>query len=274
MNLKDFAVLSKTKSLQFSARNPQGLQLESVTLAQQSNELEEKLQKLKDSMRREKGERGHPGTFYRKSEQLASISSSALTQGAKKNQKQSSAGKLKIRVLKDEPVTAPPHLPLCDTCCCPQTTRQSTATGSVCAPRDVKSHQQRFIGNYGDKTRAEITKKEHYKVVKKDLANSLLGGEFDEEESARSFQEALKDWRNRRCDGPAEPVTIWTQTVSGTATQADFPPEGGHQGGNSNIAVEVAFPESSRTYLDRLLLMNYRRRKITAGSDRTQLATQ
>lgn len=71
---------------------------------------------------------------------------------------------------------------------------------------------QMFIRNYDEKTRAELTRKEHNKDAKKDFAKSLLGGEYDEEESARSFQQALKEWRNQRCDIAIEPVTIWTQT--------------------------------------------------------------
>ncbi|XP_077396645.1 uncharacterized protein zbbx isoform X2 [Festucalex cinctus] len=271
MNLNAFVVLPKTRSLQFSARNPQDLQLETMTLAQQGNELEEKLQKLKESMRREKGERGQSGIFHRKSEQLVSTSSSAVTQGTKKTQKQSPAGKVKIRVLKDEPVTAPPHLPLCETCCCPQTasstTEQSRIRASVCGQGDIRTDQQQmFTGNYGEKTRTEIINKEHYKDSKRDFANSLLSGEYDEEESARSFQEALKDWRNQRDDGAAEPVTICTQTVSvsGTATQADFPPERSHKGEgerweDSKVPIKVEFPESSLTYMDRLFLKRYRR---------------
>ncbi|XP_061637964.1 uncharacterized protein zbbx isoform X3 [Phyllopteryx taeniolatus] len=284
MDLNDFVVLPKSKSLQFGARSPQGLQLETVTLAQQGNELEEKLQKLKESMRREKDERGHSGISYRKAEQLGSINSSALMQDSKKIQKHSSMSKVKIRVLKDEPltgnewrteeplkeeVTAPPHLPLCETCCCPQT-KQSRMRGPNCGQGDVRADQQMFIGNYGEKTRVEMTKKEQNKDVKKAFANSLLGGEYDEEESAKSFQEALKEWRNRRCDGAVGPVTMWTQTVSmsGIAAQADFLPLRGHEGaegwGDSKVPIKVVFPESRLSYLDRLLLKKHRRSPIEA----------
>ncbi|XP_051934234.1 uncharacterized protein zbbx isoform X1 [Hippocampus zosterae] len=261
MNFNDFVALPKTKSLQFSARNPQGQQLETVILAQQGNELEEKLQKLKENMRREKGERGQSGIFHWKSEQLTSINSSSMTQGTKKTQKQLSAGRVKIRVLKDEPVTAPPHLPLCETCCCPQTTtRQSKMKGSFRGQGDSRTDQQMFIRNYDEKTRVELTKKEHNKDAKNDFTKSLLGGEYDEEESARSFQEALKEWRNQRCDDAIEPVTIWTQTVSmsGKAAQTDFPPERGHEGEGSSVPVQVQFPERSLSYMDRLLLKKYR----------------
>uniref|UniRef100_A0A8C2ZMB9 B box-type domain-containing protein n=1 Tax=Cyclopterus lumpus TaxID=8103 RepID=A0A8C2ZMB9_CYCLU len=52
MNLNDFVVLpnNKAKSVKLNARNLQELQMETVTLAQESNEMEEKLQQLKESM--------------------------------------------------------------------------------------------------------------------------------------------------------------------------------------------------------------------------------
>ncbi|XP_061683323.1 uncharacterized protein zbbx isoform X2 [Syngnathoides biaculeatus] len=258
MNLNDFEALRKSKSSRFGARNPHGLQMETMTLAQQGNELEEKLQKLKESMRREKGERGHSGLSYWKAEQFGSINSSVLTPDSKKTQKDSAIGKVKIRVLKDEPLTVPPHLPLCETCCCPQTTKQSRMRGPNCGQGDM------FIGNYGEKTRVEKTKEEDNKDVKKAFANSLLGGEYDEEESAKSFQEALKEWRSGRCDATAEPVTIWTQTVptSGVAAQVGFLPLRGHEGGREGwgggkVPVKVAFPKSRLSYLDRLLLKKH-----------------
>lgn len=42
---------------------------------------------------------------------------------------------------------------------------------------------------------------------------SLLRGEYNEEESARSFQEALKQWRGEKSDEAGEPTSedaMWT----------------------------------------------------------------
>lgn len=36
---------------------------------------------------------------------------------------------------------------------------------------------------------------------KSELANSIFTGQYSEEESARSFQEALIQWRNERSEG-------------------------------------------------------------------------
>ncbi|XP_054649560.1 uncharacterized protein zbbx isoform X3 [Dunckerocampus dactyliophorus] len=246
MNLNDLVAFpfSKSKSLQFSSRNPQGLQTDTAALAQQGNAMEEMLQKLKESMKKEKGERGHSGIFQWKSGQRGSVNSSSPIANTKKTQKQLSAGKVKIRVLKDEPLTVPPHLPLCETCCCPQPTRQNEIRGPTFGQDDTTGDGQ----------------------------NSLLGGQYDEEESARSFQEALKQWRKERCISAGEQVTTWTQTVSmpGVAVQADIRPERSHEGqeerwGNGKVPIKVEFPESRLTYMDRLLLRKHRRTPVEAS---------
>ncbi|XP_061924139.1 uncharacterized protein zbbx isoform X3 [Entelurus aequoreus] len=259
---------SKSKSLQFSARNPQGLQIESVTLAQQGNVMEDMLKKLKESMKKEKGERGHPGILQWKAGQYGSINSCAPIPNPKKPQKLS-AGKVKIRVLKDEPLTAPPHLPLCESCCCPQPPRQNKMKGPNFGQGDTATDRQMFAGDCGQDRRAAMTKKEQN--VQKSFQDSLLGGDYDEEESARSFQEALKQWRQERSVGPEEQATMWTQTASksGVATQTGFPPERDHerQGtgwGNGKVPIKVEFHESRLTYMDRLLLKKHRSTPLEA----------
>ncbi|XP_061774114.1 uncharacterized protein zbbx [Nerophis ophidion] len=260
---------SKSKSLQFSARNPQGLQIESVTLAQQGNVMEDMLQKLKESMKKEKGERGHPGILQWKAGQFGSINSCTPLPNPKKALKQLSAGKVKIRVLKDEPLTAPPHLPLCDTCCCPQPPTQNKMRGPNFGQGDAATDRQMFAGDCRHDKRAAMIKKEQN--VQKSFQDSLLGGDYDEEESARSFQEALKQWRQERSVGPEEQSTMWTQTASksGVATQTGFPPERDHerQGtawGNSKAPIKVEFHESRLTYMDRLLLKKHRSTPLEA----------
>nr|XP_057935515.1 uncharacterized protein zbbx isoform X2 [Doryrhamphus excisus] len=267
MNVNDLVALpsNKSKSLQFYSRNPQGLHMDTVTLAQQGNAMEEMLQKLKESMKKEKGERGHTGLFQWKLGQHGSLNRSSPTANAKKTQKLS-AGKVKIRVLKDEPLTVPPHLPLCETCCCPQPTRQKKISGSTLGQGDATGDGQIFVGGYGQDKRVEMTKKEPDMNVKKAFQDCLLGGEYDEESSARSFQDALKQWRKERSISAGEQVTTWTQTVSmpGVAVQADFPLERGHEGqreswGNDKVPIKVEFPGSRLTYMDRLLLKKHRR---------------
>ncbi|XP_016403013.1 uncharacterized protein LOC107736004 [Sinocyclocheilus rhinocerous] len=72
--------------------------------------------------------------------------------------------------------------------------------------------------------------------------SSLLRGGFDEEESARSFQEALKEWRERG----QRPVSVMeTQTEKG-----------------SQPLIYVAFKEDTLSYMEKLLLKKHRRGQI------------
>ena len=42
---------------------------------------------------------------------------------------------------------------------------------------------------------------------------SLLEGTYDEEESAASFQEALREWRNQSSNLPAQKNGLWVNPV-------------------------------------------------------------
>ncbi|XP_039478184.1 uncharacterized protein zbbx isoform X4 [Oreochromis aureus] len=356
MNLNDFVVLpnNKAKSVKLNARNLQELQMETTTLASESREIEEKLQRLKDSISKEKAERGHSQRFKWASGQCGSMTSNSLSYGSKKDKESKlqklSAGKLKIRVLKDEELTAPPQppppLPT-------QTARKSRLRGTVCGQCEVKTagimcaectenycvgcfarfHHKGALkfhkmipiqtdlqtrvstrdvvnsfkkqtdpssyystyspnpnpgttpssrqGNESPEKRTEAEKNpdcgkmlvvshgEEKKVGiteddNKGFLPSLLKGEYNEEESARSFQEALKLWRGKN-DGvwiPARPVS-----VSAMATQTALPPdreaEGQRRGGGGErVPVKVEFTKNSLTYIDRLLLKKHRRTPV------------
>uniref|UniRef100_A0A3Q1FML4 Uncharacterized LOC110955998 n=1 Tax=Acanthochromis polyacanthus TaxID=80966 RepID=A0A3Q1FML4_9TELE len=106
----------------------------------------------------------------------------------------------------------------------------------------------------------------------KGYPSPLLSGEYNEEESARSFQEALRQWRGEKSDGgggketmtnamliPVQPVS-----VSAMATQADLPPdreaEGQRRGGRDDrLPVEMEFKENNLIHMDRLRLKKHRR---------------
>uniref|UniRef100_A0A4W6E9B8 B box-type domain-containing protein n=1 Tax=Lates calcarifer TaxID=8187 RepID=A0A4W6E9B8_LATCA len=405
--------------------NLQELQMETVTLALESKEMEEKLQQLKESMSKEKEERGaikmlaafstlthnkigtllrqkfmeavamrccddlttqrkkkmrHSGGFRWKSGQCGPLNSNALTNNTKKrveNRLQKlSAGKVKIRVLKDEPLTAhpqPPPPPPAPTG--PRMTRKSRLRGTVCgqcevkvaglicaecsenyciscfssfhqkgalklhrmipiqtglqthvSTRDVASYypgaftspnpspdskinsnhsftsnastsqgdlspekgteaeekpmqlhphtSQVLVVNHGEEKKVEMTEEGLKREAERGTPTSLLSGEYDEEESARSFQEALRQWRGERSDGAGEPTreeTMWIPvrpvSVSATATQADLPPDREAEGrtsggGQGRVHIRVEFTENSLTYMDRLLLKKHRRRPV------------
>ncbi|XP_042342870.1 zinc finger B-box domain-containing protein 1 [Plectropomus leopardus] len=355
MNLNDFVVLpnNKAKSVKLNARNLREQHMETVTLAQESREMEEKLQQLKESMSKEKEERGHSGGFRWKSGQCGSLNSNALTNSSKETKenrfKKLSAGKVKIRMLKDEPLTAlpqpppPPPNPAIGL----QTTRKNRLRGTYCgqcevqtaglmctectedyclscftkfhqkgalklhrmvpiqtdlqthvSTQDVVSCLQKQINpsfypstftspavakatqlhpnpsqilavNHGEGEMVELIKKGQKREDETGFPSSLLRGEYNEEEAARSFQEALRQWRERKSDGAGEPKNegaMWTPirsvSVSSMATQADLAPQRGAEGREGRVPVRVEFTESSLTYMDRLLLKKHRRTPI------------
>ncbi|KAM6987462.1 uncharacterized protein LKV04_010306 [Tautogolabrus adspersus] len=147
MNLNDFVVLpnKNAKSVKLNARNLQDLQMETETLTQESKEMEEKLQQLKERMSKEKEERGNSGGFRWKSGKCGPLMNNAQTDRATKNKanklQKLSEGKLKIRVLKDEPLTVhpkpPPHPPAPTTGL--QTKTKSRLRGKRCGQCEVKT---------------------------------------------------------------------------------------------------------------------------------------
>ncbi|KAF3848020.1 hypothetical protein F7725_021048 [Dissostichus mawsoni] len=98
---------------------------------------------------------------------------------------------------------------------------------------------------------------------------SLLTGEYNEEESTRSFQEALRQWRGDEAAKTTTEEAMWIPirpvSVSAMATQADLAPVRGAEGGGrgeGSVPVRVEFTENSLTYIDRLLLKKHRRTPI------------
>ncbi|XP_073351205.1 uncharacterized protein zbbx [Pagrus major] len=389
MNSNGFVVLpnNKAKSVKLKARNVQELQLKTVTLGQEGQEMEEKLQQLKESMSKEKKERGHSGW---KSGQCDSLISNALTNSSKKNKEimlqKLSAGKVKIRVLKDEPLTAPPQPPppppttglratrknrlrgrycgqcevktaglMCAECTedycigcfakfhqkgalklhriipiqtdlqthvssrdvvnCFQkqidpspdpgtftslnpsssssskpspspshtiksnaTTRQGDGrpeegTEAVAKPMQLHLYPSQVLAvNQGKEKKVEMTEEGLNRDDERGVPTDLLRGEYNEEESARSFQEALRQWRVEKSDEAGEPMSeeaMWIPVlpVSAMATQADLASDRraerrGRGGGEGRVPVRVEFTENSLTYLDRLLLKKHRRTPI------------
>ncbi|XP_041666254.1 mucin-17 isoform X2 [Cheilinus undulatus] len=147
MNGNDFVVIQSNKatSVKRNARNLQDLQMEKKTLAQESDGMEEKLQQLRERMNKEKEERGNSGRAKWKSGQCGSLNSNVLTNNTAKIMDKTlqklSEGKLKVRVLKKEPLTVPPQPP-------PppppstiglQTTRKNRLKGKCCGQCEVKT---------------------------------------------------------------------------------------------------------------------------------------
>uniref|UniRef100_A0A3B4FV86 B box-type domain-containing protein n=1 Tax=Pundamilia nyererei TaxID=303518 RepID=A0A3B4FV86_9CICH len=99
---------------------------------------------------------------------------------------------------------------------------------------------QMLVRSDGEEKKVGITEDDN-----KGFLPSLLKGEYNEEESARSFQEALKLWRGKN---------------DGTALPPDREAEGQRRGGGGErVPVKVKFTKNSLTYMDRLLLKKHRR---------------
>ncbi|XP_026107633.1 zinc finger B-box domain-containing protein 1-like [Carassius auratus] len=104
MNLNNFVVLpSKPKSMKLNVRNLRELRMETVQLDQHAKEMESRLEELRQRMNQEKEEREKMGASHWRSAQPG-------VQSVKTNKENAphrlSPGKMKIRVLKDEPVPA------------------------------------------------------------------------------------------------------------------------------------------------------------------------
>ncbi|XP_043120258.1 LOW QUALITY PROTEIN: zinc finger B-box domain-containing protein 1-like [Puntigrus tetrazona] len=104
MNLNNFVVLpSKPKSMKLNVRNLRELRMETVQLDQHAKEMESRLEELRQRMNREKEEREKTGASLWRSAQPG-IQSVRLNKENAPHRL--SPGKMKIRVLKDEPVPA------------------------------------------------------------------------------------------------------------------------------------------------------------------------
>ncbi|XP_016518521.1 zinc finger B-box domain-containing protein 1 isoform X2 [Poecilia formosa] len=334
MNLNDYVVPNnKTRSVKLNARNLHKLQLDTTTLASESKKMEEKLKQLKENMSKEKEERRHFRDLRWKFGQCISSISNPQPNSFKKindNKIQKlPAGKIKIRVLKDEPLPAPPQSSSSSSIpnaglgmtkrtrvkgtisrkCEVKSTKLTDAQAQVIS-QDVSYFQRKinpgsFPGIYNpdssrspdsnhsltfnaittredewpkNGTKVLVVKHGQEKAVgvieddKSELANSIFTGQYSEEESARSFQEALIQWRKERSEGKESLVTtdvLETSTtpalVSATSTQTDISPgreADGLEREGAEGKLRVKFSENSLTYMDKLLLKKHRRTPV------------
>lgn len=70
----------------------------------------------------------------------------------------------------------------------------------------------------GKENKVEITEDEQETKDEEGFPTSLLKGEYNEEESARSFQEALRQWKEDKRDGAAQLTSegaMWMPVQSG-----------------------------------------------------------
>ncbi|XP_058890366.1 zinc finger B-box domain-containing protein 1 isoform X5 [Acipenser ruthenus] len=289
MNLNDFIVVTnQPNSVKLKNRNVREMRLETVQLELESKDMESRLQQLRLSMSREKDEREKSGGFHWRSGQAGALATHphGAPQNKENNLQKLSAGKVKIKILKDQsegfaselrkppesyrsPVgmvrSGKPKLQgkICGQC-------ESKKAGLVCMECGedycvscfAKFHQKgalklhRMIplqvsildhGNYFEVQ--SIRKSNQDKGL-------LLSGSFDEEESAKSFQQVLMEWRtgkenNDQAWRPYEAVPVFTGV---SAVQADL--------SDARKPVDIEFSEHSLSYMERLLLKKHRRTPV------------
>ncbi|XP_053355854.1 zinc finger B-box domain-containing protein 1 isoform X1 [Clarias gariepinus] len=330
MNLNNFLALPKPKSVKLNARNLRELRMETAQLSQDNKEMEIRLQQLKEVMSYEKEEREKNGAFHWKSAQTQDG-----TKDKEKKFKKSAPSKIKIKVLKNEPlperverVPEPPPTKggqsrksrlkgkACGQC-------EARTAGLVCAEcaEDycvscfAKFHQKgalRFhhiipmqaelhtsistldvvncfqkktekeeeeeiwlnhsdVGETHPECRAtpeffqavndnQIHNKQVLFVnnVNEENEDSLLRGTFDEEESSKSFQQALNEWRTGNIHANREHQE--SNQNSQSASPATMDAMGTQTGGRTHVHIE--FRDQGLSYMERLLLKKHRRTQI------------
>ncbi|XP_016148196.1 zinc finger B-box domain-containing protein 1-like [Sinocyclocheilus grahami] len=274
MNLNNFVVLpSKPKSMKLNVRNLRELRMETVQLDQHAKEMERRLEELRQHMNQEKEEREKMGASHWRSAQPG-------VQSVKENAPHRlSPDKMKIRVLKDEPVPAVQEQLIAERAAKVHgTNRKLNLKGKVCGQCEVQlaglmcaeCREDYCVGCFVRFHQKGALK--HHRMVPVQVLfvndgvdvedeeageeedSSLLRGGFDEEESARSFQEALKEWRERG----QRPVSVMeTQTEKG-----------------SQPLIYVEFKEDTLSYMEKLLMKKHRRGQIEEFQHRSVVQRQ
>ncbi|XP_055030335.2 uncharacterized protein zbbx isoform X2 [Misgurnus anguillicaudatus] len=330
MNLNNFVVLpSKPKSMKLNVRNLRELRMEKLQLDQQTKEMESKLEELRERMSQEKEEREKTGASRWRSAQpkvLAPAFHNAKTNKENATQRLS-PGKMKIRVLKDEPLpvvqkqvvgqpavkTQGAHRKLrlkgkvCGQCEVQLAGLMCSECGEdYCVGCFVRFHQRGALQRHRmipiqaqlqtpvttrdvlDRNHQQVSREQNGTIPKSaderetpvtkniqpvsdvqtqqvlfvndgvDVDNeeggeeddsSLLKGYFDEEESARSFQEALNEWREKGQTGD----TFRPRPVSAMETQTEK---------RLQQFIHLDFKEDTLSYMEKLLLKKSRRGQI------------
>ncbi|KAM4769453.1 zinc finger B-box domain-containing protein 1 isoform 1-T2 [Cyanocitta cristata] len=243
MNVNDFVILPGSKagtSVRLKTKTVKELQLEKVQLETENREMEKRLRQLQSNMSREKEERRKLGAYHWKSGQAGPRTSQARVLAQNNdNRKKVSPEKGKLQILKEqiqEPVKEPVKPERRNVA-----REKSEVKGIALGLPEIKGG---LLEPASESTCASLGKQDK---------GLLLSGAFDEEASAKSFQEALLQWRKAKSDPgeqlcasdvPSEPVGICEVQTNVTV-------------GKEPIHVE--FQKEGLSYLEKLLLKKYRR---------------
>ncbi|XP_012663564.1 zinc finger B-box domain-containing protein 1 [Otolemur garnettii] len=300
MNTKDFVVLPWGKpgnSIKLKYKNARELRMEKVRLELETQEMAQKLQEFRSTRSKEKEEIGSSG-YHWKSGKVGKVGNQSHTVSQSKgNVIKVSAGKVKLKLLKDQIQVFLKKLSLkvclecgedyCSGCFAKihqkgalrlhrttllQAKSQILSSVLDAAHRFIKEahpeepkreassteeagdgrQEPRSLLPQGSSSEVEITTTKKAECT--EPKERLLGeGSFDEEASARSFQEVLSQWRTGRPQANEEQAVL--------AAEADSLEECEVQ---TNLKIwrepiTIEFKEDSLSYMEKLWLKKHRR---------------
>ncbi|XP_075013540.1 zinc finger B-box domain-containing protein 1 isoform X1 [Calonectris borealis] len=283
-------------SVRLKAKTVRELQLEKVQLETENKEMEKKLRQLQSDMSREKEERKKSSVYHWKSGQARpmTIQARVLSQSKENNNKVSS-GKVKLQILKEQ-IQEPVKEPLKHEMAHEKSEVKGIACGlyeiksALLTEADMHVGKLEVIDHFIKEVNLNESKINHEqkKVNSKHQVTSdkfssllasvgsaeelssestctgleyqdkglLLNGIFNEEESAKSFQEALFQWRKGNHDHREQLCAseILSESVGICEVQ-------------TNLTVmkepfQIEFKKDGLSYMEKLLLKKYRRTAV------------
>ncbi|XP_074448615.1 zinc finger B-box domain-containing protein 1 isoform X1 [Larus michahellis] len=285
MNINAFVILPGSKtgtSVRLKAKTIRELQLEKVQLETENKEMEKKLQQLRSNMSREKEERRKSSAYRWKSGRAGpmTVQARVLSQSKASNNKVSS-GKVKLQILKEQ-IQDPVKETLKHEMANAVAHEKSEVKGVACGLHEIKSellteadihvgklevnHFMKEVNLNESKINHEEQKvnSKHQELSSESTCTGLenqdggllLNGTFNEEESAKSFQEALLQWRkgNRDHREQLHSSEVLSESVGICEVQTDLTV--------MKEPVQIEFKNDGLSYMEKLLLKKYRRTPV------------
>uniref|UniRef100_A0A8C3QMS5 Zinc finger B-box domain-containing protein 1 n=1 Tax=Cyanoderma ruficeps TaxID=181631 RepID=A0A8C3QMS5_9PASS len=246
MNVSDFVILPGSKagtSVRLKTKTVKELQLEKVQLETENKEMEKRLRQLQSDMSREKEERRKLGAYHWKSGQAGPRTTPprAVAQN-NENRTKVSPEKVKLQILREQSqeLVKKPVKPERNVVA----HEKLRVKGMACGSPEIKGG---LLGAASGSTCASPGKQDK---------GLLLSGAFDEEASAKTFQEALLQWRKGKSDPGGDPC------ASGVPSEAVGVCEVQTHVSALKEPIQVEFQRDGLSYMEKLLLKKYRRTPV------------
>uniref|UniRef100_A0A8C8A3T1 Zinc finger B-box domain-containing protein 1 n=1 Tax=Otus sunia TaxID=257818 RepID=A0A8C8A3T1_9STRI len=243
-------------------RTVRELQLEKVQLERENREMEEKLQQLQSTMSREKEERRKTSAYRWKSGQAGPMTIQARVFSQSKENNKVSSGRVKLQILKEqiqEPVKEPFKHEMANAVA----HEKPEVKGIACGPCEMKSVWLREADTRVGKLevvdhffKEEPSSESTCTGLENQDKGLLLNDIFNEEESAKSFQEALLQWRKDNCDHREQlhASEVLSESVGIREVQTNLTVK--------KEPIHIEFKKGGLSYMEKLLLKKYRRTPV------------